>query len=281
MTDKPVSTLPILALIGCGKMGGAMLQGWLAENIASHIYVLDPAGPSQDFKSYLNKKITWFEDTEEFLKAKFSADIFILAVKPQIMKDVCIGIKNKVPREALILSIAAGQTISSFENYFSDAQPIIRSMPNTPAAIGKGMTVAVGNRNINEPHKTITDMMLSTVGLVEWAEDEELLNAVTAVSGSGPAYVFLMIEAMAEAGEKAGLSKDFSMRLARQTIIGSAALAEQQPDIPASTLRKNVTSPGGTTEAALKVLTKDNALLSLMTDAVKAATQRGKELAKS
>lgn len=268
-----------IALIGCGKMGGALLKGWLAEGITDRIYVLDPAGPSEEFSPLIPSQIEWFENIDEFTAQDIQADIFVLAVKPQIMEDVCRRIKDKIPHDSLVLSIAAGQTIALFEDYFGAGQPVVRTMPNTPSAIGKGMTVAVANRNVSVDRRVIADLLMGTVGMTEWLEDEALLNAVTAVSGSGPAYVFLLMEAMAEAGKKCGLDQELAMKLARQTVIGSAALAEKEPDTTATRLRENVTSPGGTTAAALDILMQDNRFHDLMAEAVAAAAQRGKDLA--
>jgi pyrroline-5-carboxylate reductase len=262
-----MKTKPILTLIGCGKMGSAMLRGWRAVSIAEKIFVIEPNGLPDEFHN-LNDVIQ--------SDASSASDIFILAVKPQIMNEVCASI-HPAP-DTLILSIAAGQKITGFEKHFGSAQPVIRAMPNTPAAIGQGITVATANQNVTPAQKDLARSLLSAIGLVEWLEDESLMDAVTALSGSGPAYVFHLIEVLAAAGAKQGLPPDLAMRLARQTVIGSAALAAAEPDINAEILRKNVTSPGGTTEAALNVLMKDKALEELFTRALNAATARSKEL---
>ena len=265
MTDKPS-----LALIGCGKMGGAMLRGWIASGVARRIYVLEPAGLPDEFRN--DPSINVLADAAALPKT----DVVILAVKPQAMKEVCQSLAEKVSPDSLILSIAAGQKIANFENYFGTHQPVIRAMPNTPAAIGQGITVAVANQNTSTSQKEIADNLLKSIGHVEWAEGESVMDAVTALSGSGPAYLFHLIEAMAEAGTQCGLEPDFAMSLARQTIIGSAALAAAEPETPAAQLRQNVTSPGGTTEAALNVLMPE--MPDLFTRALKAATKRSKEL---
>ncbi len=256
-------------------MGSAMLRSWTnGKAITANILVFDPAPPAEQFNG-----VTFHRDISAFNEAAKSCDIFIMAVKPQIMGDVCASIKPAVTPDALILSIAAGQTIASFEEYFGATQPIIRVMPNTPAAIGKGMSVAVANTNTTAAQKSHADALLKSVGKAEWVNDEELLNAVTAVSGSGPAYIFHLIEAMAAAGVGAGLDKTLSMTLARETVIGSAALAESEPKTTAEQLRINVTSPNGTTQAALDVLMNDkNGLTDLMTRAITAAKKRGEEL---
>ncbi len=258
-------------------MGGAMLRGWLSARIANKIYTLDPQGLPPEFESYTEDTITHFKNAAQFSEAQPNTDVFVIALKPQIMDTACKSIASTIPESALVLSIAAGQTIAAFEKRFSETQPIIRAMPNTPAAIGKGITVAAASRHVTTEQKEQAEIILKSVGLVEWVDEESLLDPVTAVSGSGPAYIFLMIEAMAEAGEAAGLTPDFAMKLARQTVIGSAALAETESNTAASTLRENVTSPGGTTEAALKVL-MNGKFQNILNKAIAAATARSKEL---
>lgn len=268
-----------IALIGCGKMGSALLRGWLASGQVKHVYVLDPGGLPEEFEDEAPARITYYDKPDMFAGARPPASVFVIAVKPQIMDQVCTVIKKAVPEDALVLSIAAGQTIAKFEGYFDTSQPVIRSMPNTPAAVAKGITVGCPNKHVSTTQKTLADNLLKAVGKVEWIADEGLMDAVTAVSGSGPAYIFLLIEAMAAAGEKAGLEKNFAMKLARQTVIGSAALAESDP-LPAETLRKNVTSPGGTTAAALELLMAPSGMQDLFDKAIAAATARSKELSR-
>lgn len=268
-----------LALIGCGKMGTAMLRGWLSSGIENRVYILDPAGIPEDLQDYVPNPVSFFTDPAKFVSAAPAADIFIIAVKPQIMGDVCRSIAKAVPRGALVLSIAAGQTIAAFERCFGTEQPVVRAMPNTPASIGEGISVAAANGNVSEAQKAQADAVLKSIGKTEWVDDESLLDAVTAVSGSGPAYVFLLIEVMAEAGRKAGLPGDLAMRLARQTVIGAGALARKETALPVSSLRQNVTSPGGTTEAALRVL-MGGPMQRMFDEAIAAATARGKELSK-
>lgn len=265
-----------IGLVGCGKMGSAMLSGWLHTDIASRIYVVEPHDGGARSK---NAKIAFYQDCGSLATHK-DIDLVVLAVKPQIMNDVCMQLKSILTPRTLLLSIAAGQTIAGFEKHFGPAQPIIRAMPNTPAAIGKGITVAVPNGTVSMSQREYADAILQSIGQVEWINDESLMDAVTAVSGSGPAYIFYLIETMAKAGEKAGLPAELSMKLARQTVIGSAALAESEHDQSASTLRKNVTSPGGTTEAALKVLMDSGDMQALFDKAIAAAVTRGKELRK-
>lgn len=271
-----------IALIGCGRMGSALLRGWLAAGVAERVYALDPAGLPEEFAEYAPNPVLFFDDPAAFAAQAPAADVYVIAVKPQIMDTVCAALENAVPRTALILSIAAGQTIASFEKRFGESQPVVRAMPNTPAAIGRGISAAAANAHAGAEQKKQAELLLRAAGAVEWVDDESLLNAVTAVSGSGPAYVFLLIEALAKAGEKAGLPAALSMTLARQTVTGAAALAESEPGTGAATLRENVTSPGGTTQAALEILMDaGSGLPPLMEKAVAAAVRRGKELAGS
>jgi pyrroline-5-carboxylate reductase len=254
-----------ILLVGCGKMGGALLQGW-SKRDGLVISTLDPHYADADYQS-ANEITTRY-------------DVIILAVKPQVMANVANSIKHLATPKTLILSIAAGKTISFYESILGTNTAIVRAMPNTPALVGKGMTVLCGNSTTSEVQAQLSMNLMASVGDVEWIDDETLMDAVTAVSGSGPAYVFHLIEAMTEAGVTAGLTPALSEKLARQTVIGSAALAESESTIPAATLRQNVTSPGGTTEAALKILmAQPNSLTNLMTRAILAAQQRGKELA--
>lgn len=264
-----------IGLAGCGKMGTAMVRGWLAAKLVSQIDILDPHGLPPELA--LEEKITYAKNEDAFVATSGSWDLLVIAVKPQTMEEFCASISKAIPSNLPVLSIAAGQTIEGFKNRLGAGRPIIRSMPNTPASIGKGITVACATPNTDERVKDTASCLLGAMGCVEWTNDENLLDAVTAVSGSGPAYVFYLIEALAEAGVKAGLDKDLSMTLARQTVIGSAALAEHETDLPASTLRENVTSPNGTTAAALSVL-MDGRLQNLMNEAVAKATARSKEL---
>lgn len=269
--DTPRPSLN-LTLVGCGRMGSALLQIWLDDVPGVKISVLEPS----DLPPSLEKAVTHGrvpEDLRENLKA---ADVIVLAVKPQAMKNVCENLKPYIDSNTLILSIAAGQSLATFENYFGKNQPIIRAIPNTPAAIGKGMNVAVANPHVSAAQKTTASDILKAAGLLEWVEDENLLNAVTALSGSGPAYVFYLMEVLTHAGEKAGLGKSLAETLARQTVIGSAALAETSHE-DAAVLRKNVTSPGGTTEAALNILMSGE-VQKIFDDAIHAAKRRGEEL---
>lgn len=259
----PVSRI---LLVGCGKMGGALLDGWREHFSNIKIVVVDPVSPQADATAARD------------VSGPF--DCIVLAVKPQVMVETLGEIAPLLTPHTLVLSIAAGKTIAFYESRLGASQPIVRVMPNTPAAIGCGMSVLCSNAHVTFVQKQMASALMSAAGLAEWLDDENLMDAVTAVSGSGPAYIFHMIEALAAAGVAAGLSADLSMTLARQTVIGSGLLAQSMHDSDAATLRQNVTSPGGTTEAALKILMADgNGLTDLMTRAVAAATQRGKELA--
>lgn len=254
-------------------MGSALLEGWLNAFPAHEFAVIEP---NQIPKTLENKVLhgKTANDINEFIS---DSDMVVLAVKPQVMSDICLDLKPFINEAALILSIAAGQSLANFASYFGEVQPVIRAMPNTPAAIGKGMSVAVANNHTSEKQKTLASALLESAGLFEWVEGEDLLNAVTAVSGSGPAYVFHLIEVLERAATEAGLSTELAATLARQTVIGSAALAEAQSETPASTLRENVTSPNGTTAAALEVL-MNGEMQDIFTKAILAAKKRGEEL---
>lgn len=253
-----------ILLVGNGKMGGALLQGW-SKNPDLIISTLDPHTPDADYQSAADIQLQF--------------DVIVLAVKPQIIKDTLSSLAHLIMTNTLILSIAAGKTIAFYESLLGKYTSIIRSMPNTPALIGKGITVLCGNTSVTPVQKNSALNLLNSVGLTEWIDDENLMDAVTAVSGSGPAYVFHMIESLTAAGITAGLPPALSERLARQTVIGAASLAETEKTTSAALLRENVTSPNGTTEAALKILMDKNGLTDIITRTVLAAQKRGKELA--
>lgn len=254
-------------LIGCGKMGSALLQGWLNARILSYAHVIEPLAPVIKSSQVAHHKSLDVYDGKP--------DMVVLAVKPQVMKSVCTDLARYISGSTPILSIAAGQSLANFAGYFGADQPVIRAMPNTPAAIGKGMTAAIASATVRTEQKYIAEQLLSQAGEFLWLNEEAQMDAVTAVSGSGPAYVFYLIEALSEAAIQAGLSPEQAMILARQTVIGAAALADAEPGTPADTLRRNVTSPGGTTEAALSVL-MDGEFQAIMTKAVAKAAARSK-----
>lgn len=259
-----------LLLVGCGKMGQALLERWQALKLYQDIYIIEPSGIAADVPH-----VQQLGD----LPASFHPDVIVFAIKPQILPDVIGPYHRFTDKGAMVLSIAAGKPISFFTDHLGDNAAIVRSMPNTPAAIGEGMTVACANDAVTDAQKTQAQKLLSAVGKFLWVDDEKLLDPVTALSGSGPAYIFLLIEAMAQAGEKLGLPADMAQTLARQTVIGSASLAKESADTPARTLRENVTSPGGTTAAALAVLMRDdNGMQELFNQALAAASKRAEEL---
>ncbi len=261
-----------ITLIGCGKMGGAMLSSWIENNLIKRINIIDPTAPNQDLLS-----LETVNHINSYSNQIIKDDILILAVKPQILKDASFSLAKNTSKETTILSIAAGQSIKNIESIFTTDHPIIRTMPNTPASIGKGMNVAIANAKSSDTHKNMAEDLLNACGVCQWIEEESIMDAVTALSGSGPAYVFHLIEMLANSGENIGLTKDMAMTLARQTVIGSAALAEITPDIKASELRNNVTSPGGTTQAALDTM-MDGRMQNIMDEVLSAAKNRSKEL---
>jgi pyrroline-5-carboxylate reductase len=261
-----------LVLVGAGKMGGAMLQGWLARKLPpKKIVVIDPQ-PSKTIMALARRGVR-INPTGDIGKAA----AVVIAVKPQTAPDALPQIAAFADSKTVVVSIMAGRTLGFLEKHFAQAA-VVRAMPNTPAEIGRGITVAVGNRRVTVSSHNLAHHLLAATGSVEWVDDEALMNAVTAVSGSGPAYVFLLAEAMAQAGEAAGLPPSLAEKLARETVAGSGELLHRL-SLPAATLRQNVTSPGGTTAAALEVLMGRDGVTPLMTKAVAAATRRGKELA--
>ncbi len=264
-----------LLLIGAGKMGGALLEGWLDQDIDPDlVHIQDPALPSE-----ISDLLTKY-GIRQSATATLSEPpaVLVLAVKPQIMDEVLLPLKPLVGRETVVLSIAAGRTIESLARHLGSDKAIVRAMPNTPAAIGRGISVACANKVVTADQRAISRALLEAVGEVAWVEEEAQLDPVTAVSGSGPAYVFLLTECLAEAGIEAGLDEALAWQLARATVAGAGALMYQSSLAPGE-LRQNVTSPGGTTAAALEVLMADDSgLKALMARAVAAATRRSKEL---
>jgi pyrroline-5-carboxylate reductase len=265
-----------LLLVGCGKMGGALLDGWLARGLeAGSAAVVEPfpAGAV----AVAEKGVLVVGDAGQ-LPAGFVPAVAVLAIKPQQMESALPAYRAMSGNGAVFLSIAAGKPIGFFEAALGADAAVVRAMPNTPAAIGRGMSVLCANANVSGDQRAVCGELMAAVGEVAWVDDEALLDPVTAVSGSGPAYVFLLIEALAKAGVEAGLPDALATRLARETVAGAGELARQASD-PAETLRRNVTSPGGTTQAALEVLMRPDGLQTLMTEAVAAATRRGRDLA--
>jgi pyrroline-5-carboxylate reductase len=263
-----------LVLVGAGKMGGAMLEGWLARGLAPASVIVAEPQPSQDISALATRGVTV---TPTIDKAS-TANVVVLAIKPQSAPEVVPGLASLIGASTLLVSIMAGRTIAFLAGALGREAAIVRAMPNTPAAIGRGISVAVGNARVGAKERDLTTRLLAAAGKVEWVEDEALIDAVTAVSGSGPAYVFFLAEALAQAGIAAGLPPKLAATLARETVAGSGELLHRSPLDPA-TLRQNVTSPGGTTAAALAVLMGPEGLQQIMTKAIAAATKRSRELA--
>jgi pyrroline-5-carboxylate reductase len=262
-----------LLLIGCGKMGGALLSGWLRNGVsAATVTVVEP----KPAPGAVPKGVTVVSGIEA-VAADMSPAVVVLAVKPQQMDAVVAPCRRFARPGTVFLSIAAGKDIAYFARTLGEAAAIVRAMPNTPAAVGRSMSVLCANAKTDVAQRDVCGALLAAVGEVAWIEDEALLDAVTAVSGGGPAYVFLLIECLAEAGIAAGLPADLAMRLARTTVAGAGELVHQSSE-PASRLRENVTSPGGTTLEALKILMAPDGLQPLLTRAIAAATRRGREL---
>ena len=264
-----------IVLVGCGQMGSAMLRGWLASGAASRFVVVEPAGAPEVFAG--SPKVEAHRAAAE-LSGDLAPDAVVFAVKPQGIGDIVPDYRRFARPQTVFMSIAAGTTIAGLARHLGDAA-IVRVMPNTPAAIGRAISVACANPRVAQGQRQLCDALLAAIGESAWVEDEGLLDAVTAVSGSGPAYVFLLIETLAAAGAKAGLPPELAARLALATVAGSGELARVSTETP-SRLRENVTSPGGTTRAALDVLMGEDGLAELMDRAVAAATRRSRELAR-
>jgi len=262
-----------IALAGAGKMGGAMLTGWLAQGLdPKRVVVIEPS-PSQEINALTARGIRLNPSPKD----AGEVDTLVVAVKPQSFREAGAALKSFTGSSTLVVSIMAGIPIAALEAVCGGS--VVRAMPNTPAAIGRGITVAVPSKKVSAAQRAVADALLRATGAVEWVEKENLMDAVTAVSGSGPAYVFLLAEELARAGVAAGLPAELAAKLARETVAGSGELLHRSELSPA-TLRQNVTSPGGTTAAALEVLMGPDGIERLMTRAVAAATQRSKDLAK-
>jgi len=263
----------VLVLVGAGKMGSALLEGWIRLGLdPQKIAVIEPAIPPHI--AALTQRGLQLNPTPRALK---NVAAIVLAVKPQVAPQAIPALAPLVSPSTVVVSIMAGRTLKFLSDALAKPCAIVRAMPNTPAAIGRGITVAVPLA-ANDAQRTLADRLLSATGAVEWTTDEALMDAVTAVSGSGPAYVFLLAEALTEAGVAAGLPHELAAKLARETVAGSGELLHRSP-LDAAVLRENVTSPAGTTAAALAVLMGQDGLASLMEKAVAAATKRSRELA--
>ena len=277
-----------IALIGAGNMGGAILKGWLAADMAADdLVVIDPSPPpaSQAFLSEHGIRCATAPQPDML------PDVIILAVKPQIMHAVLPGVAVLNSQDSVFVSIAAGTSIATLSAGLAaggksdrgektGATAIIRAMPNTPALVGRGITCLYANADVRDEHKRLVDALLSVCGQTVWVAREEDIDAATAISGSGPAYVFHFTECLAKAGTALGLSPQTAMTLARATVAGAGEMLRSSPD-EVATLRHNVTSPGGTTAAALDVLMRDNALAKLIDEAARAAHRRAVELSKT
>jgi pyrroline-5-carboxylate reductase len=263
-----------IVLMGAGNMGGAMALGWMKSGIAaSSILAVDPNPPEA-------MKIRLADAGIGFVSAPpdgITAGVLFVAVKPQVMDQVLPAYQKMIGPKTIVVSIAAGKTLAFLESHLGSGA-MVRAMPNTPAMIGRGVTGAFANQAVTSAQRKLVHSLLNVSGPVEWVASEALIDAVTAVSGSGPAYVFYLVECMAEAGRKLGLPADLAMRLARATVSGAGELLHQSPGEPAE-LRKNVTSPGGTTAAALSVLMADDGMQPLFDAAIKAARDRAEQLA--
>jgi len=263
----------LLVLVGAGKMGSALLEGWLRLGLdPKSVAVLEPQ-PSSQVSALVARGMRLNPDP----KTLGNVAAMVVALKPQEAVQAIPALAPMVSAATLVVSIMAGRTLQFLSAALARPCALVRAMPNTPAAIGRGITVAVP-RNAGAAQRELADRLLSATGAVEWIEDESLMDAVTAVSGSGPAYVFLLAEALAQAGAASGLPPPLAAKLARETVAGSGELLHRST-LDAAALRENVTSPGGTTAAALAVLMGQSGLATLMAKAVAAATARSRELA--
>jgi pyrroline-5-carboxylate reductase len=257
-----------ILLVGCGKMGGAMAAGWLAAG--RQVAVVEPIGTPPPGVAPAVK------DAAD-LPADLAPDAVVLAVKPQEAARV-LPHYARFAGGAVFVSIMAGKTVAAMRGLLGAEAAIVRAMPNTPAAIGRGITVCCAGPGVSPAQRDLADALLKTVGQVAWVEDEALIDPVTAVSGGGPAYVFLLVEVLAQAAMAEGIPEELAMRLARATVAGSGALLDASAAVPAATLRQNVTSPGGTTAEALAVLMAEDAWPALARRAIAAATARSRAL---
>jgi pyrroline-5-carboxylate reductase len=269
ISDNARQARPLL-LVGAGKMGGALLRGWLEnESWPGPVVVVDPAPPP------LPKGVTHHAEAAA-LAAGPPPAIAVLAVKPQIIEAALTALRPVLADDTMLVSVAAGTPIAMLER-IAGARPVVRVMPNVPASVGRGMSVAAANDRMTAPKRATATRLMESVGRVEWVDDESLIDAVTAVSGSGPAYVFFLAECLAEAGVEAGLDRALAEELARVTVAGAGEML-WRGEMSAGALREMVTSPGGTTAAALDVLRREDALQMLMRRAVMAAKARAEEL---
>jgi pyrroline-5-carboxylate reductase len=265
-----------ILLVGAGKMGGAMLEGWLHRGVKpAHVVVVDPA-PSPRMRTLEKQGLHLLSEIGPELPIRI--DVVLLAIKPQMLETAAPALAAILNGQQLVISVLAGKTIADLKSRLPGMGAVVRAMPNLPASVGRGVTGCIASEGVTDRQKQDAGLLLSAIGSVEWLAKEADVDAVTAVSGSGPAYVFYLVEALAKAGEDLGLAPDLAMRLARGTIEGAGELLFRDRDLPAGQLRKNVTSPGGTTAAALDVLMASDGLEPLMREAVAAAHRRAGEL---
>lgn len=266
-----------LVLVGCGNMGGAMLKGWLASGLKPEGLVIVEPNPGVIGTHGLDLEGAVIAGDGDALDPGLRPRAVVFAVKPQIIPDTAAAFARFATTATVFLTIVAGKRIAFFEDRLGRAAPVIRAMPNTPASVGRAISVACANSHASDSDSELCAALLGAFGEVVWIENEDWIDAVTAVSGSGPAYAFHLVECMARAGEQAGLPAGLAMRLARAAVSGAGELLFTSPDA-AALLRAKVTSPGGTTEAALEVLMGEGGLEALMTAAVAAAARRSREL---
>ena len=265
-----------LLLVGCGKMGGALLGGWRADGLpAGNVVVVEPA-PALAAEIQAEHGVSVVAGPDA-IPGGFAPRAIILAIKPQMMADALPAYRALARSGAVVISIAAGITLARFAAAFGDDVAIVRAMPNTPAAIRRGTSALIANHIVSQAQRALSEQLLTAVGAIHWIDDEAQMHAITAMSGGGPAYVFLLIETLARAGIANGLPPALAAGLARETVTGSGALAEASPE-PPEVLRRNVTSPGGTTEAALEELMAADGIQPLFDRAIAAAARRSEEL---
>jgi pyrroline-5-carboxylate reductase len=261
---------PSIFLVGAGRMGGALLRGWLAAGFPAASLAVKEPQPSPDMAALL--KGNGIAD-----QPSLTPNVLVLAVKPQIMATVLDEVASHAGPQTAVLSIAAGRTVASIARHLAPNAAIVRAMPNLPAEIGRGITAAFANPHVTTAQRGLCGKLLGAAGDVAWIEEESYLDAVTAVSGSGPGYVFYLVECLAAAGRDAGLPSDLAEKLARATVEGAGELLRRSALSPGQ-LRENVTSPGGTTAAGLSVLMREPGLEGLMRETVAAAARRSREL---
>jgi pyrroline-5-carboxylate reductase len=266
-----------ILLVGSGKMGGALLDGWFKRGLNPvDAIVVEPAGRDAVHPCKTHRALTCLPNVKD-VPRDFRPDVVVFAVKSQVADNIVPQYASFAAQQPVFLSVIAGKTTAYFQRHLG-TKAVVRAMPNTPSAVGKGISVLYAAPEVSAVQRRVCEVLMSAVGKVEWVEDETLMDAVTAVSGSGPAYVFLLAECLRDAGVAAGLPGDLALRLARATVAGSGALLEHS-ELPPDILRHNVTSPGGTTAAALSVLMAADGFKPLLEQAVAEATKRSKELA--